>query len=345
MKLLQWPATGLPATLLLAAAVVLSVLAAQPLVVAQEMPAAALSDANAALQAGEADKALALLDALLGADSNLAEAHNLECRVHLTLEHWDAAARECQQAVGLDEQNSDYHLWLGRALGHEADKASFLTAYSLAKKAREEFEEAVRLNPRNVGALSDLGNFYQQAPGIVGGGIEKAEGIAAQLDKVEIARAHELRGRIAEQRKDYGTAEREFRQSAATSAHPALMLTTLAGYYGRRKRFPELEAAVRSAYGSALRDRHAAVALYDGAGVLTESNRDPALAAKMLEDYIASPAKTEEAPAFSAHIRLAQLRVQLGNPAAASRELAAALALAHGYRPAQDFSSQVARQQ
>ena len=44
------------------------------------------------------------------------------------------------------------------------------------------------------------------------------------------------------------------------------------------------------------------------------SNRDPALAAKMLEDYLAGSAKTEEAPAFVAHDRLAQLKQQLGRP-------------------------------
>jgi hypothetical protein len=78
------------------------------------------------------------------------------------------------------------------------------------------------------------------------------------------------------------------------------------------------------------------VALYDGASVLIETNRDPALAAKMLEEYLAGSAKTEEAPAFVAHTWLARLKQQLGDTAAASRERAAALALAHEYKPAQD---------
>ena len=73
-----------------------------------------MAQANAALQAGEADKALALLQST---SAGSAEAHNLACRVRFTLEQWDAAANECQQAVNLDGQNSSYHLWLGRALG------------------------------------------------------------------------------------------------------------------------------------------------------------------------------------------------------------------------------------
>ena len=168
-----------------------------------------LTQANAALQAGEADHALTLLSSLPPS----AESHNLKCRVLLTLEHWDAAVGECEQAVNMDGQNSDFHMWLARALGEKASRASFLSAYSLAKRVRSEFETAVRLNPRNAEALADLGEFDYDAPGIVGGGIDKAEAVASQLDKVDPARAHELRGRIAESQKDYGTAEREFRAS------------------------------------------------------------------------------------------------------------------------------------
>jgi len=197
---------------------------------------APLAQANAALQAGEADRALALLNSLSPSGAGQAEAHNLQCRVRFTLEQWNAAASQCEQAVRLDGQNSNYHLWLGRALGEKADRASFLRAYSLAKRVRAEFEESVSLNPRNAEALADLGEFYRQAPGVVGGGIDKAQGIAAQLDKVDPARAHELRGRIAEEHKDYGAAEREFKLAVAAGAHPALQWTSLAGFYSSRQR-------------------------------------------------------------------------------------------------------------
>jgi tetratricopeptide (TPR) repeat protein len=292
-----------------------------------------LAQANAALQAGEADKALGLLQSS-GAGS--AEAHNLTCRVRLTLEQWDAAANECQQAVSLDGQNSGYHLWLGRALGEKADRASFVSAYSLGKRVRQEFEEAVRLNPRNAEALADLGEFYYDAPGVVGGGTGKAEGVAAQLDKVDGARAQELRARIAEQRKDYGTAEREFKMAIAASAHPAFQWMTLASFYRRRENWTAMVSAVQSGISAAQRDKHSGVALYNGASTLTRANREPALAAKMLENYLAGANKTEEAPAFVAHVRLARLKQQLGDSTAAKREQAAALALAHEYKPAQD---------
>jgi tetratricopeptide (TPR) repeat protein len=305
---------------------------------APQVPNDPLAQANAALQAGEADKALALIQSL--PQPTPAEAHDLSCRVRFTLEQWDAAIKECEQAVRQDGQNATYHLWLGRALGEKASRASFLSAFSLAKRVRSEFEEAVRLNPRYAEALSDLGEFYKDAPGVVGGGADKAEAIAAQLDKVDPARAHELRGRMADGSKDYATAEREFKQAVSVAAHPAFQWVTLAGFYRHRERWAEMESAIHTVIASAERDKHAAVALYDGASELTRANRDPALAIKMLDEYLTSSAKSEEAPAFVAYTRLARLDGQLGDAAAAQRDRTAALALAHEYKPAQDPGAQ-----
>jgi predicted Zn-dependent protease len=326
----------LPPALLAAAAAIATPLLASLPPLSPDQSTLPLTQVNAALQAGEADKALALLKSLPSSDAGQGEAHNLECRVRIMLGQWNAASDQCQEAVRLDGQNSEFHMWMGRALGEKADRASFLTAYSLAKRVRAEFEESVRLNPTNAAALADLGEFYRQAPGVVGGGIDKAQGVASELDKVDSARAHELRGQIADQQKDYSTAEREFKQAIAASAHPASQWISLASFYRRRQRWTEMETAVHSAVTAAEHDKHAGLALYDGATTLMETNRDPALASKMLEEYLAGSEKTEEAPAFVALIRLARLKEQLGDAAAANQERAIALSLAHDYKPEQD---------
>jgi len=292
-----------------------------------------LDQANASLQAGEADKALALLAPIVQQDANNAAAHNLECRVWLTEGQLDSAIRECLAAVALEPDNSYDHLWLGRVLGEKADRANFLSAYSLAKRVRAEFEEAVRLDPRNAEALASLGEFDCSAPGIVGGGLDKAEEVAAELVKLDPPRGHELRGAIAEQRKDYAEAEREFRRAIAVGDHPAYQWMALASYYRRRQRWDDMVAAVRSGAAATRRDRRATVALFNGASTLAKADRELPLAEKMLEDYLASPDKTEEAPAFVAWARLARLKDQLGDEQAAGRDMAAATAMAHDYRP------------
>ncbi len=296
----------------------------------------ALAKANAELQAGNADEATRLLNSLPAS----AETHNLKCRVQFSLEHFDAAASECEQAVNASSGNSDFHLWLGRALGEKAEHASFMSAFSLAKKVCAEFETAVKLDERNAPALADLGEFYVSAPGIVGGGIDKAARVATQLDTVDQARAHELRGRIAEAQKDYGAAERELKQAVSVSQHPAFQWMTLASYYRRREQWAALDTAIDSGTKAAQHDRRSGVALFNGASVLSKANRNLTLAAKMLGDYLSGASLTEEAPAFVAYTRLARIRNQLGDKTGAEDARNKALALAHDYKPARDLKLQ-----
>jgi len=185
--------------------------------------------------------------------------------------------------------------------------------------------------------LSDIGDFYRQAPGVVGGGIDKAQQVAAQLDKLSVARAAVLRGQIAEQQKDYAGAEEQLKKAIAADPHPGEAWASLASFYARRKQFPEMDAAIKSAVSAAQRDKHASVALYDCAGLLVENKRNPELAATLLEQYLTAPEKSEEGPAFVAHLRMARLKLEQGDKAAAAQERAAALGLAHEYRAAAEF--------
>jgi tetratricopeptide (TPR) repeat protein len=302
--------------------------------------AASLSAANADLQAGKADEAIAVLSEALKADPNSAEANNLLCRVEYTLQQFDQAAAHCQRAVDLDAQNPSHHLWLARATGERASRASFLSAFS--KKTRQEFEAAVKLDPRDTDALADLGEFYIEAPGAVGGGMDKAEAIAKQMEALDPVRGHNIRAAIAEKNKDFATAEQELKAALAVPAsaavHPAFSWMSLASFYRRHERWSDMESAVKSGQ-SAVRDRRSAVALYNGAATLARANRQPALAVQLYQDYLASPDKTEEAPAFEAMVRLAKLLNQTGDQPGAQREKAAALALAHDYKPALDLKN------
>ncbi len=300
-------------------------------------PARTLGKANAALQAGEADRALTLIASLPRGGAENAEAEALECRVQFRLEQWNAAIAACQQAVGLEPENSDDHLWLGRALGEKASRASFLSAYRLGKQTFQEFQAATTLNPRNAAALADLGEYYVDAPAALGGGLDKAESVAEVLDRIDPARASELRAEMAEERNDSGAAEQELKKAVAASPHPSREWATLARFYQLRRRWTEMDGAIQNCIDAAERDPHAGVALYDGAGVLIQSNRDPALAARMLEQYLAGSDRTDEGPAFVAYHRLAHLKHALGDDAGAQQDEETAYELAHEYAPAQDF--------
>ncbi len=281
-----------------------------------------------ALNQGRADDALRLLNTALQQNANDAEALNLQCRVFFAEERWDDAIQACGRAVQIAGNNSNYHLWLGRAYGEKADRVAFVTAYKLAKEIRAQFETAASLDPKNADALADLGQYYVEAPAILGGGTGKAEEVARQLESLDPAQAHDLRGRVAEQKKDYVAAEKEFRAKLALSHPQSQAWMDLGSFYRRRER---LDAMVATLQSGAAADQAHGPALADGAETLIDAEREPQLAMEWMRQYLASNALSEEAPAFAVHARLGILLKQQGDAQGAQQEFAAAHALAKNF--------------
>src|SRR5713226_5665393 len=169
------------------------------------------------IASGHVDEALTALRGQISASPNDPLAHNLLCRAYFSLGQWDRGISDCERAVSLAPENSQFHLWLGRIYGEKADRSGFMTAAGLAGRVRNEFETAVRLTPNSVDARSDLAEFYLEAPGIVGGGRDKAEQQANSLFALDAPRAHWVNGRMAEKRKDFTAAETEYRAAIDAS--------------------------------------------------------------------------------------------------------------------------------
>src|SRR5712692_714889 len=175
------------------------------------LSAGAADSARDLLAAGRVDDAITALQGQISARPENAESYNLLCRAYFSVGDWDHAVSYCDKAVRLEPNNSRYHLWLGRAFGEKASHSSSWTAAGLARKLRVELERAVELDPKNVDARTDLAEFYLEAPGIVGGGQDKARAQAAKLAVLDDAKAHWINGRIAEKKKDLTIAEQEYR--------------------------------------------------------------------------------------------------------------------------------------
>src|SRR5260370_10001347 len=196
------------------------------------------------LAAGRIDDAIAELNGRLSSAPADAESSILLCRASFALADGDRAKSSCRKAVALDQGNSRYHLWLGRVYGEKADRANFLGAGGLAGKTRTGFERAVQLKPKDVEARLDLAEFYIAAPGIVGGGEQKAREQAQFIRTVDSGREHWIYARIAEKKKDSATAEREYRQYINLSKGDAEAWLNLALFFRHQKRFDEMEQAI-----------------------------------------------------------------------------------------------------
>jgi tetratricopeptide (TPR) repeat protein len=289
--------------------------------------------ARAAFSRGRADDALRALDDALHRNSGNTAAWNLQCRVYLAQGRTDDAINSCRQAIQLAPASSEYHLWLARAYGEKASASSMVAAYKTAKLAHAEFETAVRLDGNNREALADLGQYYVEAPRILGGGCDKAEHLAQRLSALDPVRADELRARIAEAKKDFASAEQDLRANiAASQSSPeaaAQAWMDLGSFYRRRGRWNEMLAALKSG-AAADTTTHGSV-LVDGASTLIQAGRETALAAQWLREYLDGDALSEGAPAFVVHAQLGDLLKKQGDASAADREFAAARALSANY--------------
>jgi tetratricopeptide (TPR) repeat protein len=295
--------------------------------------AAADDSAPALLAAGRADDAITTLHSKINSSPNDAEAYNLLCRAYFSMGDWDRGISACEKAVALDPNNSRYHMWLGRIYGEKADGSNFFSAASLAGKVRTEFETAVRLDPNNVEARSDLGEFYLEAPGIVGGGRDKAEAQAQALSALDPAKANYLKGRIAEKKKDLVTAEKEYRAAIEASHGSALTWFNLALFFRHQQRWSDMEDAIQHAV-SAQVDRPEII--MESGEVLLRSGRNFPAAVEYLRRYLALNSKVEEAPAFKAHYLLGTALEKQGDKQGAAQEYRAALSLAKNFSRAQE---------
>jgi len=289
------------------------------------------------LAAGRVDEAIAELNGRLSLAPD-ANSSNLLCRAYFALEDWERAESSCRKAVALDPNNGGFHLWLGRVYGEKADRANFVTAARLAGKVREEFERAVRLSPNDVDARLDLAEFYAEAPTIVGGGEQKARAQAQSIAALNPAREHWVYARIAEEKKDAATAEREYRQYIDLSHEDAEAWLNLALFLRRQKRFDEMEQAIVKLSQAPMPKPDV---LVEAAGILYSAGRSYPFAAELLHRYL-NAGPVEAAPAFKAHYLLGELLEKQGDKAGAAQEYRASLALARNFGTAQQALNRVA---
>ena len=291
------------------------------------------------LAAGRVDEAISKLSGRISSSPNDAASYNLLCRAYFSVNNWDRAIAACEKAVALEPNNSEYHLWLGRTYGEKADSVSFFSAAGLAKKVRNEFERSVALDPNNWAARTDLAEFYLEAPGIVGGGQDKARAQANALDALNPSKAHWVRARLAEKNKDNANAEQEYRAAIEASHGGANAWLNLAGFYRKTGRLDDMQEALRHAAAAPMDQPEV---LVDAASTLLRANRDLPYASQLLRRYLASNT-VEQAPPFKVHYMLGNILEKQGDRHGAAKEYQIALAMAKDFGRAREALDRVSR--
>jgi cytochrome c-type biogenesis protein CcmH/NrfG len=157
------------------------------------------------------------------------------------------ATESLEKAATAEPGSAEYSLWLARAFGRRAESSSPFTAPGLASKARQYFEKSVKLNPANLEAQTDLFEYYLEAPGFLGGGLDKAEAAAEQITRISPAEGYWAMARLAEKRKEYGRAEEQLRRAIEAAPHQVGRVLDLARFLVRQGRFTEAEKSLARA--------------------------------------------------------------------------------------------------
>lgn len=189
----------------------------------------------------------ASLKILAGESAEGAKAYLLIGKNYYMLGNYKRATEAFQRAMALDTTSSDAALWLGRTYGRRAETASPFMAPGNASKARQYFEKAVQLDPHSNEALNDLFDYYLQAPGFLGGGMDKAATVAKRIGERSPAEFDFAQAQLADRQKEFDTAEQHLRNAIAKAPREVGRVIDLAKYLAKRGRYRESDATFEEA--------------------------------------------------------------------------------------------------
>jgi tetratricopeptide (TPR) repeat protein len=197
-----------------------------------------------------------------------------------------------EKAVKLNDTSAVYHMWLGNALGGEAQNASKIRQPFLARRVKSEFERAVQLDPRMLDPRFGLVDFYTMAPGFMGGSIDKAKEQAVAIGKLHPYRGHYAEARIAQRQKDVAAEGKAYEAALAAAKVAAPDSTSpyysLAAYYRRQSRFDDAFAV----YDSLMRRKPDEVPVHASYGyVASLSGKNLERGERELKTWLAGPPK------------------------------------------------------
>lgn len=279
-----------------------------------------------AYEASDYTKAILSLQAAAAKDPKNGDIELLLAKSYLELQEHDAAIRSAERAVGLDPKNSVYHEWLGRAYGEKADHSGwFATKISLAKKTGKEFETAVELDGKNFAARQALIEFDCSAPGMVGGGEEKAHPLIKELAAMDAAEGHYAAGNCRRQKKDFAVADEEFTKALESQPKSAELIFDIGDYAVRRSQPERLvgvaDAGERAAPSDPRAKYYRGVAL-----VLIKEKAEEA--ERLLQEYAGKAPKRSGYPSLAeAHVWLGRLFESQNRTADAEKEFERAVRL------------------
>ena len=247
------------------------------------------------------DQSLRVLQRISGKD---AEVYALIGRNYYMQADYKKATDNLDRAFAINPNNAEYALWLGRAYGRRAETSNPFSAPGHASRARQYFEKSVQLNPRDIEALNDLFEYYLEAPGFLGGGLDKAQRVAGLIAAANPSEGHWAEAKIAERRKDFSSAEQQLRRAVELAPHQVGRLIDLARFLTKQGRIQEADQSLAKADHIA---PDSPKLMYAKADLYIKSGRNLDAARDLLKRYMSCTLTPDDPPRSDAAKLLRQV--------------------------------------
>jgi tetratricopeptide (TPR) repeat protein len=250
-----------------------------------------------------------------------------------------AAVAWFEKAVDANDRSSVHHLWLANALADEAEHANKIKLPFLARRIKGEFDRAVQLDPTSIDARHGLIEYYSQAPGVMGGSMDRAKEQAREILKLNEWRGHYEIARLHEREKNAADAEKEYVASVTAAPDSTLPYQYLGSFYRRQRRWDD---AVKT-YETALERRPDANGFrLTIASTVNQSGQNLERGERETRAWLASaPADAPKTNRATAHYLLGQFAEKAGRKDVARAEYQQALMIVPTYTEAKRAMDQL----
>jgi tetratricopeptide (TPR) repeat protein len=284
-----------------------------------------LANAQREYNAGRYHRAVDALTNAVAKSTDSAPLHFLLGQCYYQLREFTRAVTSFERSVQLAPNQSEYHDWLGKAYGRRAEETMFLSAMGWARKTHKEFEGAVRFDPSNFEAQRDLIRFEMYAPGIVGGGDDRALKHIEDLEKLDALHGQLARGEFFATKKRFVEADAVFAKVLESNTDRIGVYFEAADYYRDRQNAAKMSEAVAAAERIDGDDRR--LKYYRGI-LFVMKGENSAEAESLLKSYLATVPDNSDLPSHSSTLEwLGKLHEAQGRFSEAAEEYRGSLAL------------------
>jgi Flp pilus assembly protein TadD len=131
--------------------------------------------------------------------------------------------------------------------------------------------------------MSDLLEYYLEAPGFLGGGFDKAAAVAQKMSQIDAAEGYWAKSKLAEKRKEFRSAEEQLKRALDASPHAVGRVLDLARFLARQGRFQEANQTFAKAEKLGQNDPKV---IYTKAELLIQQKQNLQVAKDLLKRYI-----------------------------------------------------------